>query len=350
MKILRSALVPIIAVVLALLAGALLIQLSGSSPWEAYSALFEGSFVGWERFGTTLEKATPLIMGGLAVAFAFKGGLFNIGGQGQLLFGALIAGAAGYGFTGLPWIIHMPLALLLGAAAGAAWGAIPGVLKATRGAHEVITTIMLNFVAANMAEWLCTKVWREPGDILVRTPMIEGSAEIPTFGNIPLGFLIAVAFAFGMWYLLQKTTFGFEVRSVGLNPSAASYAGISTKRIVILTMAISGFLAGVGGSIETLGVLGRYEPGFNAGLGFDGITIALLARTNPIAVIPSAVLIASMDASASLMQFKAGVAPEITDVIEALILLFVATPIIVRWFFKSRQGEEISFGANWGSS
>ena len=244
----------------------------------------------------------------------------------------------------------MPVALLLGAAAGAAWGAIPGVLKATRGAHEVITTIMLNFVAANMAEWLCTKVWRKPGDILVRTPLIEESAEIPTFGNLPLGFLIAVAFAFAMWYLLQKTTFGFEVRSVGLNPNAASYAGISTKRIVILTMTISGFLAGIGGSIETLGVIGRYEPGFNAGLGFDGITIALLARTNPIAVIPAAVLIASMDASASLMQFKAGVAPEITDVIEALILLFVATPIIVRWFFKNRQGEEVSFGATWGSS
>jgi simple sugar transport system permease protein len=349
-RFLRAAVVPVIAVITALGVGAVLILSSGSSPLEAYGALVEGSFFGWEAWGTTLEKATPLIMGGLAVAFAFKAGLFNIGGQGQLLFGALIAGAVGYGFTGLPWIVHMPLALLLGAMAGAAWGAIPGVLKATRGAHEVITTIMLNFVAANMAEWLATKVWRAEGDILVRTPFIEDSAEIPTWGHIPLGFFIAVALACGTWFLLQRTTFGFEIRSVGLNPSAASYAGISVKRIIVLTMTISGFLAAVGGSIETLGVVGRYEPGFNAGLGFDGITIALLARTHPIAVIPAAILIAAMDASASLMQFRAGVAPEIVDVIEALILLFVATPIIVRWFLKGRQDEGVSMGANWGAS
>ena len=350
MSVLRSALIPLIAVTLALVVGAILIATSGSSPVEAYSALIEGSFFGWESFGRTLEKATPLIMGGLAVAFAFKAGLFNIGGQGQLLFGALIAGAVGYGFTGLPWIIHMPLALLLGAVAGAAWGAIPGILKATRGAHEVITTIMLNFVAANMAEWLATKVWRKEGDILVRTPIIEDSAEIPTWGHVPLGFFIAVAFALAIWFLLQRTTFGFEIRSVGLNPSAAAYAGISVKRIIVLTMTISGFLAAIGGSIETLGVVGRYEPGVNAGLGFDGITIALLARTHPIAVIPAAILIAAMNASASLMQFKAGVAPEIVDVIEALILLFVATPIIVRWFVKSRQDDGVSVGATWGST
>jgi simple sugar transport system permease protein len=159
-----------------------------------------------------------------------------------------------------------------------------------------------------------------------------------------------VAFALAIWFLLQRTTFGFEIRSVGLNPSAAGYAGISVKRIIVLTMTISGFLAAIGGSIETLGIVGRYEPGVNAGLGFDGITIALLARTHPIAVIPAAILIAAMNASASLMQFKAGVAPEIVDVIEALILLFVATPIIVRWFVKSRQDDGVSVGATWGST
>ncbi len=355
MKILRSAFIPLLAVALALLAGAALIALSGASPVDAYLALLEGSFLGTEKvpwteaLGRTLEKATPLVMGGLAVAFAFKAGLFNIGGQGQLIIGALVAGAVGFGFQGLPWIIHMPLALLAGSIAGGLWGTIPGVLKASRGAHEVITTIMLNFVAINLTDWFTSKVWREPG-ILARTPKIEPSAEIPRWGNIPIGFFVAVAFAFLVWYLLQRTTFGFEIRTVGLNPNAAKYAGISVKRIVVLTMTISGFLAAMGGAIETLGVVGRYEPGFNAGLGFNGITVALLARTHPLAVIPAAILIGAMEASGAIMQFKADVSPEITDIIQALMLLFVATPILVRWFFKDSDENELSVGSSWGSA
>ena len=165
MSNLRLFLMPILAVALAIATGALIIALSGSSPVDAYKALIDGSLSDSKSIGRTLEKATPLVMGGLAVAFAFKAGLFNIGGQGQLVFGALIAGAVGYGVTGLPWIIHTPLALLAGAVAGAMWGAIPGILKASRGAHEVITTIMLNFVALNMTDWLASKVWREEGVI-----------------------------------------------------------------------------------------------------------------------------------------------------------------------------------------
>jgi simple sugar transport system permease protein len=150
--------------------------------------------------------------------------------------------------------------------------------------------------------------------------------------------------------LLRNTTFGFEIKSVGLNPNAASYAGISVKKVVIMTMAISGLLAALGGAIETQGVVGRYEPGFNAGLGFEGITIALLARTHPLAVIPAAILIGAMEAGGSMMQFKADVSPEITDIIQALILIFVATPIIVRWFLNQKEANELSVSTTWGSS
>ena len=224
---------------------------------------------------------------------------------------------------------------------------IAGVLKATRGAHEVITTIMLNFVALNLTDWLTSKVWREPG-VIVRTPAIETSAEIPRWDQLPTGFALSVAAAIACWYLLERTTFGFEIRSVGLNPEAARYAGISVSRIVILTMAISGMLAALGGAIETQGVVGRYEPGFNAGLGFNGITIALLARTHPLGVIPAALLIGAMEAGSSMMQFKADVDPEITEIIEALMLLFVATPILVKWVLRRRESSDISVGAHWG--
>jgi len=349
MRILRAALLPVLAVIMAIATGAIIIELSGLNALEAYRALFDGSLADRKGIGRTMEKATPLVMGGLAVSFAFKAGLFNIGGQGQLIVGALLAGAVGYGITGLPWIVHIPLALIVGGLAGAIWGMIPGLLKATRGAHEVITTIMLNFVALNLTDWLTSNIWRQPGPI-AQTPHIEKSAEIPRWGELPTGFAIAIAASIGCWYLLQRTTFGFEIRSVGLNPDAARYAGISVSRIVVLTMTISGFLAALGGAIETQGVVGRYEPGFNAGLGFNGITIALLARTNPLGVIPAALLVGAMEAGGSMMQFKADVQPEITEIIEALMLLFVATPIVVRWILRRRETTEISVGAHWGNA
>ncbi len=340
---------PLIAVFLALGIGAVILALSGSAPLDAYKALLDGSLSSQKTVGRTLEKATPLVMGGLAVAFAFRAGLFNIGGQGQLVVGGIVAGAVGFGIVGLPWIVHAPLALLVGGLAGAFWGSIAGVLKATRGAHEVITTIMLNFVALNLTDWLASNPWKDEG-ILSRTPPVEASAEIPRWGSLPTGFLVAVVASLACWYLLERTTLGFEIRSVGLNPNAARYAGISVTRTVIATMAISGFLAAAGGAIETQGVIGRYEPGFNAGLGFNGITIALLARNNPLGVIPAALLIGAMEAGGPAMQFTSDVQPEITDIIEALMLLFVATPIVVRWFLDRQESEGVSMAAGWGSA
>ena len=336
---------------LAVLIGAIILIVSGASPIEAYSALIKGSFGDVDAFTRTLEKATPLVFSGLAVAFAFKAGLFNIGAQGQLLFGAIVAAALGFAIDGLPAIIHAPLALLGGALAGALFGAIPGALKTYTGAHEVITTIMLNYIAINITDYLADGPWKDSSlsNVVARTPVILDTAVIPEIGGFPVGFLIALLFAFLIWWLLNHTTLGFEIRTVGQNPGAAEYSGVKVARTVILTMVISGFIAGIGGAVETQGVVGRYQPGFNVGLGFDGITIALLGKTNPFGVIPAAILVGAMDAGASQMQFSAGVAKEIVDVIQALILFFVAADIIIRWLLRIRTDEDgIKLTTGWG--
>lgn len=347
----RGVSVPLTAVLLAGIIGSIILWLSGANPWEAYTALYRGSFGDLDAFGRTLEKATPLILGGLAVAFAFKAGLFNIGGQGQLLMGAIVAGYVGFRLTGLPFIIHMPLALLIGSLVGALFAAIAGALRTYTGAHEVITTIMLNFIAINITDYLADGPWKDEG-IVARTPAIADSAAIPVWGTLPAGFFIAAIMAFATWYLLFRTTLGYEIRTVGLNSNAAHYAGIKVARTIILTMAISGFLAGMGGAIETLGVVGRFQPGFNTGLGFDGITIALLARTHPLGVIPAALLVGAMQAGSSQMQFDADVQSQIIDVIQALILFFVSAEMIVRWIIRTRadEGGGVTISSSWGSS
>lgn len=348
--LLRALTVPLGAVVLAMLIGAIILLLSGSDPIEAYTALFRGAFGNMDNLQRTLEKATPLIFGGLAVAFAFKAGLFNIGGQGQLLLGALTSATLGFALEGLPFIIHMPLALFGGALAGALFGAIPGALKTYTGAHEVITTIMLNYVAINITDYLANGPLKEEGSIIAKTPDVLETAVIPTFGSVPLGFIMAVVASALTWWLLQKTTIGYEIRTVGLNPHAAHYAGMKVSRTIILTMAISGLLAGMGGSVETLGIVGQYQPGFNVGLGFDGITIALLAKTNPFGVIPAALLVGAMSAGANQMQFLADVPSQIIDVIQALILFFVAADMVIRWLLRMKTTDDdgVTLSTGWG--
>ncbi len=353
-SVLRTISIPLAAVVFGLVIGAILILTQNASPGTAYKALLVGGAGDSDAVLRTLQKATPLIFGGLAVAFAFKAGMFNIGGQGQLLVGAVFAAGVGFGIDGLPLIIHLPVALLAGGIAGAVWGGIAGTLKATTGAHEVIVTIMLNFVAGNLTDWLAANPWMDNSgsNIVARTPLVEDSAVIPTFGAVPVGFLLAVITAITCWMILERTTFGFEVKSVGNNRHAADYAGIRVGRIMALTMAVAGLLAGLGGAVESLGVDGRFEAGVNVGLGFEGITIALLARANPLGVVPAALLVGLMEAGAARMQFKAGVAPELIDVIQALILFFVAAPIILRWVLRMRHdaSEQLQLGAGWGRS
>ncbi len=349
----RAISVPLGAVLLAALIGAVILAVSGASPLQAYGALLQGAFGSASAIVRTLEKTTPLVFSGLAVAFAFKAGLFNIGAQGQLLLGALVSAWVGFAVKGLPPAIHIPLALLAGGLAGAIFGLIPGWLKTYTGAHEVITTIMLNYVAINITDYLADGPLKDttPGNIVARTPQILDSARIPVIGGIPLGFILALLMAVGVWWLLWQTTLGFEIRAVGQNPHASRYGGMKSSAIIVLTMVLSGLMAGLGGAVETQGVVGRYQPGFNVGLGFDGITIALLGKTHPLGVVFASLLVGAMKAGSSLMQFNAHVAKEITDVIQALILFFVAADMIVRWLIRVRReaGEEqITLSTGWG--
>ncbi len=348
-RVWKAVSVPLLSVVLALLIGAILLLISGANPIEAYVALFNGAFGTPEAWARTLEKATPLIFGGLAVAFAFKAGLFNIGGQGQLLVGGIVAAYIGFSFEGLPFVIHMPLALLGGSLAGGAFAAIAGALRAYTGAHEVITTIMLNYIAINLTDYLANGPWKDEG-IIARTPQVLETAVIPSFRGYPLGFALACFMAVLTYYLLYRTTWGYAIRTTGLNSHAAQYAGIKVASIIVLTMAFSGFLAGMGGAVETLGVVGRFQPGFNAGLGFDGITIALLGKTNPLGVIPAAILVGAMQAGANQMQFDAGVRFQIIDIILALMLFFVSADLIVRRILGSGAVDEdkVTLSGSWG--
>jgi simple sugar transport system permease protein len=251
----------------------------------------------------TLQKATPLIFGGLSVALAFRAGLFNIGAQGQLLVGSLAAAAAGFGLEGLPPALHLPVALLAGMVTGGIWGWVQGALKTATGAHEVITGIMFNYVAINLTDFVAAGPLRDPtpGNILARTPLVSAAARLPSAGQIPGGFFLALAVVLAVWWVLERTTPGFAVKTVGLNRDAARCAGMRVGRVVVLTMFFAGVLAALGGAVESLGLTYRFQPGFNAGLGFESITIALLGRTHPLGVAAAALLVGAMKAGANRM-------------------------------------------------
>jgi simple sugar transport system permease protein len=339
----RQAALPVFSVTLAFLAGAVILKLTGIHPAEAGRALFSGAFGDMEAIARTLEKATPLVFSGLAVALALKAGLFNIGAQGQLLLGAMIAAAAGFSCSFLPVYLQLPFAVVSGALAAAGYGAFQGWLKARSGAHEVITGIMLNYVAINLCDFFTKGPFmdRAFGNTIPRTPEILSACRLPVIHGLPVGFFVAVFMAFMVFWFVTYTVKGFEMRTVGVNPTAARYSGMKPSHVIVLSMALSGALAGLGGTVETLGVLHRFQPGFNPGLGFEGITIALLARVNPLGVIPAALLLGALKAGAGMMQFETGASTEIIDVIQALMLFFLAADAL----FRSR----ISLSTGWGS-
>ena len=323
-------------------------KLQHADPIKAYESLFGNAFFSREGLAETLGKATPLIISGLAVTVGLRAGLFNIGAQGQLIAGAMASAWAGYAIKGLPLIIHLPIALLFGVVFGGITGYIAGALKAYRGIHEVITTIMLNSLVLQLVEYLAYGPWKEKGQIIARTPLVQKSAVIPKVFGMPLGFAIAVALAIAAWWIMKNTTSGFRLETVGRNKNAAWYSGISVKRTFIIAMVAGGALAGLGGAIETLGVVGRFESAFNAGLGFDGITIALLGRANPLGVIPGAILFGGMRGAGPNMQFDAGVAPEVIDLILAVVLFFVTAPLLGKWF-KSLKSDQTTITGGWGN-
>ncbi len=359
--LLNSLLVPVLAIITAIIVGGIIIKSVGGDPIAAYKGLVQGAFGTRKALSETAVWATPYIFAGLAVAFAFKGGLFNIGAEGQLAFGAVTAALIGYALPGwlgvtLSPFIHIPLAVGLGMLAGAIWAGIPGALKAYTGGHEVINTIMMNYIALNITSYLLNGPMKDPDplNLSARTPEIAPSARIPPIFDIPglrvhWGFVLALLVAVLIWWILWKTTLGYEIRTVGSNPDAAKYAGINVKRTIIVTMAISGALAGLAGAIEVTALNYRHELGFSVGYGFDAIAIALLGKTNPYGVVLAAILFGAMRNGGTRMQFLTQIPVDIISVIQALILLFVAADAIIRFIYRVRAREEqVVLTRGWG--
>ena len=358
-KVSDTVLVPFLAVVTAMLVGALVIWSAGGDPLAAYQGLFEGAFGSARALSETTVWASPYIFAGLAVALAFKGGLFNIGAEGQLALGAVAAAWIGYALPdvlgiAIPGPLHLLLAVAGGILAGGIWGAIPGWLKARTGGHEVINTIMMNYISLNMVSFLLNGPMKDPNplNVIARTPLIaEGARFSPIFEGFRMhwGFVLALVMAFLVWWLLWKTTLGFEIRTAGSNPDAAKYAGINVARTIVLSMAFSGMLAGLAGVIEVTALNYRHELGFSSGYGFDAIAIALLGKTHPLGVVLAAILFGAMRNGATRMQFLTQIPVDVIQVIQALILLFVAADAIIRYIYRIRTSEErIVLTRGWG--
>ena len=393
-RLLRSLLLPALSIFTALVIGGLIIVLtdgelmamwtsdpigalgaSWGSVMDSYGALFRGSigdpgrilgalFAGdWlelrRAFGPlseTIVSTVPLIFTGLSVALAFRVGLFNIGAEGQLYLGALFAVIAGFSFTGLPWFIHAPLAVGAGFLGGALWGLVPGILKARTGAHEVIVTIMMNFIAYRTIDFaLRTSFVQREGRSDPISKIVEPSAVLaPIIEGLRAhwGIAIAIGATIVVWWLLFRSVKGFEFRAVGLNPRAARYAGMSIGWSTALSMMLAGGLAGLAGAAVLLGGAQTLTPGFSPGYGFDGITVALVGATRPAGVVAAAFLFGALRAGATPMQAATGTPIDIVVVIQALVIVFIAAPALVRAIYRVKAeravGSEV-FAKGWGS-
>jgi general nucleoside transport system permease protein len=397
-RLLQTLLVPALAILTGFIIGAIVIALSNDAViaalknffhapgaavaaiWKAvisaYGALFYGSFgslseiiQGFQSYFATgeskalllaiypftesLATVTPYILAGLAVAVGFKCGLFNIGAEGQFGIGALCTAFVGYSLKGLPWFVHLPLALLAGALGGAIWAAIPGLLKGLTGAHEVVNTIMMNYISYRLSDWLLNGPMKAPG-YRPLTSVVENSAMLPRFFPDPLrfnwGFVLALAVAVLVWWILFKTTIGMEIRSVGANPDGARYAGMSIVKNFVIAMVISGSLAGLAGAVQVLGIDHWVGQGFSAGYGFDSIAIALLGQSHPLGVVLSAFLWGTLRSGATRMQSLAGVPIEFISIIQGLVIIFVAAPAVIRWIYRIRaiRTETAVLTRGWG--
>ncbi len=340
---------PIGVIVLSFLVGAVVILASSilvsgaldvGLPVRAYAGLVGGALGSWNGVVETIVSAAPLVLGGLAVGIGFKAGLFNIGVQGQYLMGAMAAAAVGAAVATQPAVVAIPVALVAGAIAGGAWGFIPGFLKARTGAHEVVTTIMLNYVALLTVSYLAFGPLRQPGATFGRTADV-GNAALPVLigrdGHLGI-LLAAVAVPLAFW-LLYRAVIGFEIRTVGANPDAARYGGMRPRLLITLTMALCGMLGGLAGSIDILGITHYIVAGYATSVGFDSITVALLGRSHPVGILFAALLLGGMRAGAPQMQVQAGIPVEIVSVLQAIILFFLVANILVRRLLRIRAAR-----------
>lgn len=378
--------VTVLAFIVALVVGAILIAIADNNTrralgyftnvpgdtfryaWDAissgYTALFRGSIFnpdslysngGVAVFGPisdTLLNAAPLILGGLAVTVAFRAGLFNIGVQGQLILGAIFSGYVGFHWQ-LPHVIHLVVAVLAGLLGGAIWGGIVGVLKAKTGAHEVITTIMLNYVALSLLTYLLgLNGFKRPGSLEAQSPLVHGTARLPNlFQDAHSGLILALLAAVACWWLLSRSTLGFRLRAVGGNPFAARTAGIKIERNYVVVMVIAGALAGLVGVSQALGTQLKLTTDIDAGFGFDAITVALLGQGTPLGTVLAGLLFGAFRAGSVVMGTDTTTPPDIVYVIEPVMVLFIAAPTLVRELFRLRgtrggQGTQLAKGWN----
>jgi ABC-type uncharacterized transport system permease subunit len=390
--ILRIVSVPFLAIVTGLILGGIIIILTSVEFYDAwkvspinglvegwrileiaYSTLFTGAFGSPARIAAALQSgdsleiskafypffeslvaATPYIFGGLGVALGFRAGLFNIGAEGQIFVGAIGGAFIGYSISGLPAAFHIPLSFLGGALGGAIWGFIPGWLKAKTGGHEVINTIMMNYIAFRLSDWLLTGPMKRPNSPNPVSPTIVEAAKLPRLFDDPirfhLGFFIALLMAWLVYWFLFKTKWGFDLRAVGSNPNAARYAGMLVPTTTILAMSLSGALCGMGGANEVLGVNYNLAMAFSSGYGFDSIALALLGKSHPLGVVLSSLLFGALRNGATNMQLKADIPIDIISVLQAFILVFIAAPAIIRTVYRLKvpEEEEEIFVGTWG--
>ncbi|MFC6387072.1 ABC transporter permease [Sporolactobacillus kofuensis] len=330
-------LVPVISVILGLLCGAVIMLVIGYNPILAYQSIVESIFLQPYYTGETIRAMIPLVLAGLAVAFAFRTGLFNIGVEGQLMAGWLASVACAIVFGHLPRVILLPLSVLAGGAAGALWGYIPGLLKAKFKVHEVISTIMMNYIALYTTAYIIKNFLYTEGE---RTPTIPAAASLasPFLANLTQGsrlhwgFIVAIIAVVAMWFILWKTTKGYELRAVGFSPDASQYAGMNVSRNIILSLTISGIFAGLGGAMEGLGTYQYMTINSTfTGIGFNGIAVALLGLNTPIGVVLSGALFAGLQTGGLTMQSNAGVPVELIQIIIALIIFFVGSGYVIKW-------------------
>ncbi|MBD2498862.1 ABC transporter permease [Nostoc sp. FACHB-280] len=323
---------PLIAITSALMVGAILIIFAGANPITAYTALFQESLANYFGFGNTLTKMTPLLFTSLGVLVALKAGQFNIGGEGQIYLGALGSALIGLYVQKLPGIIHIPLALCAGFIFGAVWGWIPGYLKAVRGVNEVITTLLLNYIAVNLVSYLVQNPLKAPAAPSPYSPLIAKSAQLPIIlpGSLAhAGIILALIAAIILWVLLGRSPLGYQITAVGLNPIAARYAGMSVERTIMLVMALAGGLAGLAGATEVMGLKYRLFEQVSPGYGFDAIAIAFLSRGNIGGVVLTSLFFAALRSGANVMQRSAGVPVTVVYAIQGLTVLFIAISLAV---------------------
>ena len=346
-------LIPLGAVIGALLTGAFILMLSGIDPIEAYWALLIGPFENMYGLAQTITKATPLLLVGLGICVAFRGGMLNIGGEGQIIAGGMFATWAGLQLSALPGFLLIPILLVIGFTGGALWGAVPGILKSRYNASEILSTIMMNLIAAQGVAFLLRGPLIDPSEIAYGTGFPQTEA-LPEWAWLPriiprttihLGAIVAVLLAVLVYILLWRTTVGYRIRAVGYSLAASRYAGINVTSYGVVAMVLGGGLAGVAGAVEVMGIHHRMLDGVSAGYGFSGIVAALFGKLHPIAAIPASFLFGALLVGAEKMQRAVGVSPGIVTVLQGLVVLFVVSSDL--WIRRratrrvGRPGEEV---------